>query len=83
MFKEKSVARPLGLATALVKRKAARMAESVDALVSNTSGATRAGSTPPRGTYKKRRNKVLLFFLVIYLYYHHSVGNIKWRVVVA
>ena len=28
----------------------ARMAESVDALVSNTSGATRAGSTPAPGT---------------------------------
>ncbi len=26
------------------------MAESVDALVSNTSGATRAGSTPAQGT---------------------------------
>ncbi len=30
--------------------KEARMAESVDALVSNTSGATRAGSTPAPGT---------------------------------
>ena len=28
------------------------MAESVDALVSNTSGATRAGSTPALGTVK-------------------------------
>ena len=28
------------------------MAESVDALVSNTSGATRAGSTPALGTFK-------------------------------
>ena len=28
----------------------ARMAESVDALVSNTSGAIRAGSTPAPGT---------------------------------
>ena len=28
------------------------MAESVDALVSNTSGATRAGSTPALGTEK-------------------------------
>ena len=34
------------------------MAESVDALVSNTSGATRAGSTPALGTSKsdKRLN---------------------------
>ena len=31
---------------------AAQMAESVDALVSNTSGATRAGSTPALGTRK-------------------------------
>ena len=30
----------------------AQMAESVDALVSNTSGATRAGSTPALGTEK-------------------------------
>ena len=29
------------------------MAESVDALVSNTSGATRAGSTPALGTQKR------------------------------
>ena len=29
------------------------MAESVDALVSNTSGETRAGSTPARGTEDK------------------------------
>ena len=29
----------------------AQMAESVDALVSNTSGATRAGSTPALGTF--------------------------------
>ena len=29
------------------------MAESVDALVSNTSGATRAGSTPALGTRQK------------------------------
>ena len=31
----------------------ARMAESVDALVSNTSGAIRAGSTPAPGTFSK------------------------------
>ena len=36
------------------------MAESVDALVSNTSGATRAGSTPALGTeeYNKRGSAV-------------------------
>ena len=32
------------------REKAAQMAESVDALVSNTSGAIRAGSTPALGT---------------------------------
>ena len=32
----------------------AQMAESVDALVSNTSGATRAGSTPALGTRLER-----------------------------
>ena len=31
------------------------MAESVDALVSNTSGATRAGSTPALGTRLKEQ----------------------------
>ncbi len=31
------------------------MAESVDALVSNTSGATRAGSTPALGTCKSAK----------------------------
>ena len=36
----------------------AQMAESVDALVSNTSGATRAGSTPALGTSKGFSNKV-------------------------
>ena len=37
----------------LCTRKA-QMAESVDALVSNTSGATRAGSTPALGTKEPR-----------------------------
>ncbi len=35
------------------------MAESVDALVSNTSGAIRAGSTPALGTM--RRAKLFVF----------------------
>ena len=34
----------------LLRYHQAQMAESVDALVSNTSGATRAGSTPALGT---------------------------------
>ena len=44
------------------------MAESVDALVSNTSGATRAGSTPALGTEKGEKLASLLFlFIFIYL----------------
>ena len=35
---------------AFFKTKCAQVAESVDALVSNTSGAIRAGSTPALGT---------------------------------
>ena len=43
----------------------AQMAESVDALVSNTSGATRAGSTPALGT-EAGKVEILspLFFLL-------------------
>ena len=44
------------------------MAESVDALVSNTSGATRAGSTPALGTQKNARPlylKGLAFFTLM------------------
>ena len=36
------------------------MAESVDALVSNTSGATRAGSTPALGTSVQKLRKQVL-----------------------
>ena len=39
------------------------MAESVDALVSNTSGAIRAGSTPAQGTEEETAISCLLFFL--------------------
>ena len=38
-------------APAIQRKRYAQMAESVDALVSNTSGATRAGSTPALGTF--------------------------------
>ena len=38
----------------------AQMAESVDALVSNTSGATRAGSTPALGTSVQNLRKQVL-----------------------
>ena len=37
----------------------AQMAESVDALVSNTSGATRAGSTPALGTAFSKHCKAM------------------------
>ena len=39
------------------KKSLAQMAESVDALVSNTSGAIRAGSTPALGTSYKLKVK--------------------------
>ena len=42
--------------------EAAQMAESVDALVSNTSGATRAGSTPALGTAREKLAMTSLFF---------------------
>ena len=42
------------------RQQVAQMAESVDALVSNTSGATRAGSTPALGTLKAK-------YLIIHL----------------
>ena len=42
----------------LCTRIKAQMAESVDALVSNTSGATRAGSTPALGTSLKSQSLV-------------------------
>ena len=47
----------------------AQMAESVDALVSNTSGATRAGSTPALGTRLKSR--VLQLGRVAALFFYH------------
>ena len=39
-------------------KRHAQMAESVDALVSNTSGATRAGSTPALGTSLTRKQSL-------------------------
>ena len=55
--------------------KVAQMAESVDALVSNTSGAIRAGSIPALGT-RKRVNVFLikqltLFYLKNAPHLHH------------
>ena len=44
----------------------AQMAESVDALVSNTSGATHPGSIPGLGTLKVDNRKIVnLFFLCV------------------
>ena len=40
------------------------MAESVDALVSNTSGATHPGSSPGLGTEKGEKFASLLFYLL-------------------
>ena len=46
------------------------MAESVDALVSNTSGATRAGSTPALGTFQK---SVLLLSNTLFFCIHADI----------
>ena len=45
------------------KSTPARMAESVDALVSNTSGAIRAGSIPAPGTEAESQSNLRLHFL--------------------
>ena len=54
----------------LCTRFRAQMAESVDALVSNTSGATRAGSTPALGTRLKSNeggnDKISTFFFAFF-----------------
>ena len=49
------------------------MAESVDALVSNTSGATHPGSSPGLGTRLKRKRmcRHILFFLLMQRYCSH------------
>ena len=56
-----------------MQRKKAQMAESVDALVSNTSGATRAGSTPALGTEKEFQYHLKLLFSLNTL-----VGHKQW-----
>ena len=43
------------------------MAESVDALVSNTSGATRAGSTPALGTRLQSESAADLFSAALFI----------------
>ena len=50
------------------------MAESVDALVSNTSGGTRAGSTPALGT--EETTKMLNSTLSRFLFYIYSNARI-------
>ena len=54
----------------------AQMAESVDALVSNTSGATHPGSTPGLGT--KRGTKVPLFFVSLTLICRNGNAVRQW-----
>ena len=46
----------------------AQMAESVDALVSNTSGATRAGSTPALGTTNYFESAVNQVFTALFIF---------------
>ena len=56
------------------------MAESVDALVSNTSGAIRAGSTPALGTKKGTHQLVCPFFVpyaILFLCVLGSFGGLR------
>ena len=61
----------------------AQMAESVDALVSNTSGAIRAGSIPALGTRKGTFFRRFLFYFTHFRYYpfpftqHGTSENIR------
>ena len=52
------------------------MAESVDALVSNTSGATRAGSTPALGTQETGEQ----IFLFACFFFCNGVGRAPVRI---
>ncbi len=51
------------------------MAESVDALVSNTSGAIRAGSTPAQGTQKATQSLVNHVVESLYFFYRQITGK--------
>ena len=53
----------------LCTRLGAQMAESVDALVSNTSGATRPGSTPGLGTRLKSESAARVSLRHFLFYY--------------
>ena len=57
------IKKSITFALAIEKQTIAQMAESVDALVSNTSGATHPGSIPGLGTKRKSRNA---FSLLLY-----------------
>ena len=60
------------------------MAESVDALVSNTSGAIRAGSTPAQGTEKEIfEMKISFFILVCKLFYKVIINDVYSKVTFA
>ena len=50
----------------------ARMAESVDALVSNTSGAIRAGSIPALGTFLSRKSLIFKDLRFFFWFLHHG-----------
>ena len=57
----------------------AQMAESVDALVSNTSGATRPGSTPGLGTSFKKQSSVGQVLTEDFCFWGVSVLRSYWR----
>ena len=58
------IKKSITFALAIEKQTIAQMAESVDALVSNTSGATHPGSIPGLGTKRKSR---VAFPLLLYI----------------
>ena len=55
------------------------MAESVDALVSNTSGAIRAGSTPALGTFEKSQIIEFQLFGIFILRFMSAICPHFWR----
>ena len=56
------IKKSITFALAIEKQTIAQMAESVDALVSNTSGATHPGSIPGLGTEERNRSFSLFLF---------------------
>ena len=56
------IKKSITFALAIEKQTIAQMAESVDALVSNTSGATHPGSIPAPGTKKPLNLSIRRFF---------------------